>query len=91
VRVQLRSFGPSVRGRAELLVKRGGRHRATRISQRTFRAAAGAPVRLTMRVNRRGRAFVRSHRRVTAWVRVTARADGVEHTRRMRVRLRAPR
>jgi len=92
VRVRLRPFAEAVRGRAELLVKRGGRRHARRVSQRPFKAAANARVRLTMRLDRRGRTFVREHRRVTAWLRVTVRARaGSEKVRRVRITVRAAR
>ena len=92
VHVRLRPFSEAVRGRAELLVKRGGRRRAQRVSQRTFDVAAGRPVGVTLRVDRRGRALVRSHRRVTAWLRVTVRSgESAKQVRRVRVTLRAPR
>jgi hypothetical protein len=88
--VRLRPFAQAVRGRAELLVKRGGRRGSSRLAQRTFRAGAGNRVALHLRLNREGRRLVRGRRHVGVVLRITVRAaDGTTTTRPLRITLRA--
>jgi hypothetical protein len=88
--VRLRPFAQAVRGRAELLVKRGGRRGSSRLAQRTFRAGAGNRVALHLRLNREGRRLLRGRRHVGVVLRITVRtAGGTTTTRRLRITLRA--